>query len=465
MILSWTLNSRHLLLTASLFFVAACSPVSKPALQPEPASAPASAGMERVEYYFQQGKSFLEQGDMEKARYYFDQSVDILLADQGEARGPQVLKREYIEKISSLERNFIDDRQGLENGKDVAFLDEVISTPLFSPNPRDVASLQQKMDSSRIYTIPMVVNSQVVSFIKAFQTIKQKSIQNALNRGQEYLPKFREILRKHQVPEDIAYLPIIESGFRARAVSRARAKGMWQFMASTARLYGLQVDWMVDERLDPYKSAEAAARFLRHLYEEYEDWYIALACYNGGPRRVVRAMNHKQSKDFFELNQTRIMRRETRNYVPAFLASLIIAKNPGEYGFEIGEHENAFGDFKMATIPSPVSLTSVSELLKLPLADLKRLNPSLLSDYTPPKSETYELRLPSGIDESPLANLERIPADKIPTRLLYTVRKGDSLYSISRKFRTTVQNLRRANGLRSNLIHPGQRLVIPRGKY
>lgn len=463
--MSWTWTTRIALLVGFAFFTACCSPLSEPVTNPGPVASPSSVGMERVEYYFQQGKTCLEQGDMEKARYYFDHSVDLLLADHEESHGPQILKREYIEKISSLERNFINDRQGVEAGEDTAFLDEVISTPLFSPNPRDVASLQQKMDSSRIYSIPMVVNSQVVSFIKAFQTIKQKSVQNALNRAQEYLPRFREILRKYQVPEDIAYLPIIESGFRSHAVSRARAKGMWQFMASTARLYGLQVDWMVDERLDPYKSAEAAARFLRHLYDQYEDWYIALACYNGGPRRVVRAMNHKGSKDFFELNQTRIMRRETRNYVPAFLASLIIARNPEEYGFEIGEHESAFGDFKMVTIPSPVSLTRISQLLEIPLADLKQLNPSLLSDYTPPKSETYELRLPSGIDEAPLANLEKIPANKIPTRLSYTVRKGDSLYSISRKFRTTVQKLRRANGLRSNLIHPGQRLVIPRGNY
>ncbi len=448
---------RHLLLPLlALLATAACAPARRPQ------TAPAAGPQQRAETYFQTGKKALEKGDMESARYYFDQAVDLLL--DIESPGNRELVEPFIERIAAIELNFIRDRSDADGQERNAFLDEVVATPLFSASEQDVRELQDRIIArpAITFSLPMVVNSQVAAFLKAFQTIRHDGIQKALHRSVEYIDRFREIFRRHEIPEDIIYLPIIESGFRVNALSRARARGMWQFMASTARLYGLRVDWIVDERLDPFKSAEAAARFLKRLYEDYGDWYIALACYNGGPRRVVRAINHKQTKDFFEINQTRIMRRETRNYVPAFLASLLIAKSPVEYGFEPGVADPLFAGAQSVSVPTPVSLPQAAEKLGISLAQLKELNPELLRDFTPPGQESYALRIPAGADATLLQGLERINPPKSAPNSLYRVRRGDTLSSIARRFRMSVGALQRLNGLRGTLIRPGRVLIVGR---
>jgi membrane-bound lytic murein transglycosylase D len=372
---------------------------------------------------------------------------------------------EYIDKIAAIELNFLKDKNSPENGPEEAFLDQVISTPLFLPSEKDVLDLKQKVNKTTVvsYSIPVLVNSQVVSFLKAFQTIRHEGIQRALDRSQEFIESFKEIFRKNEIPEDLAYLPIIESGFRVDATSRARAKGSWQFMAATARLFGLRVDWQVDERLDPFKAADAAARFMKRLYEDYNDWYIVLACYNGGPRRVKKAMRVLQTSDFFKINQSRHIRRETRNYVPAFLASLVIARSPQEYGFTTNPGVPVFQNSKTITVASPASLSRIAALLGLPYAELKGLNPELLRDITPSNLREYRLRIPANADETALANLERIPPEKIPKYNYYRVRSGDSIYSIAVRHHTSVGGIKRGNGLRSNLIRPGMNLIIPQG--
>jgi len=445
----------------------ACSS-ARAGLKPEANPNLPAAPVARAESCFQQGKTCLEKGDMPGARAYFDRTLDLLMnsADSG---GPNSdtgnIVNDYMEKIAAIELNFLKDKNGPENEQQEAFLDQVISTPLFLPSEKDVLDLKQKVSETAVvtYSIPVIVNSQVVSFLKAFQTIRHEGIQRALDRSLEFIEPFKEIFRKNGIPEDLAYLPIIESGFRVDATSRARAKGSWQFMAATARLFGLRVDWQVDERLDPFKAADAAARFMKHLYEEYNDWYIVLACYNGGPRRVKKAMRVLQTSDFFEINQSRHIRRETRNYVPAFLASLIIARSPQEYGFSSNPGDVVLQNSRTVTVPSPASLNRIAALIGLPLADLKRLNPELLRDITPSNLSEYRLRIPAGADEALLAGLEKIPPDKIPKYNSYRVRSGDSIYSIATRHRTSVGSIKRANGLRSNLIRPGMTLIIPHG--
>ena len=455
------------LVLISLFL--ACS-LARPGLNPAVKSSLSSASSIRAEICFQQGKTCLEKGDMPGARSYFDQALDLLMdgaaASESSTDARNVLN-DYIDKIAAIELNFLKDKNSPENGHEEAFLDQVISTPLFLPSEKDVLDLKQKVNETTVvtYSIPVIVNSQVVSFLKAFQTIRHEGIQRALDRSLEFIENFKEIFRKNEIPEDLAYLPIIESGFRVDATSRARAKGSWQFMASTARLFGLRVDWQVDERLDPFKAAAAAARFMKRLYEEYNDWYIVLACYNGGPRRIKKAMRTLQTSDFFEINQSRHIRKETKNYVPAFLASLIIARSPQEYGFSTNPGEYVFQNSKTVTVSSPVNLSRIAALLDLPYAELKGLNPELLRDITPSNLREYRLRIPASADEAVLANLERIPVSKIIQANYYRVNPGDSLYSIARRHGTSVNQIKRANGLKSTLIRPGMRLIIPRGLY
>jgi len=445
----------------------ACAP-SRPALRPLGDPRLASALPARAEAFFQQGKTCLEKGDMAGASSCFNQTVDVLL-DAGAAGaaggGDKGALNDYVKKIADIELNYLKDKNGPENGEHEAFLDQVIATPLFLPSEQDVQDLQQKVSATAAiaYSLPVIVNSQVVSFLKAFQTIRHEGIQRALDRMGEYIGPFQEIFRQNGIPEDLAFLPIIESGFRVDATSRARARGAWQFMAATARLFGLRVDWQVDERLDPFKAADAAARFLKKLYEEYHDWYIALACYNGGPRRVAKAMRALQTSDFFAINQTRHIRRETKNYVPAFLASLIIARSPAEYGFTVGAGEAVFSGCKTVAVPSPASLTEIAEKLQMSYADLKKLNPELLRDFTPSYAGEYRLRIPAAADETSLADLKRLPPAKIPKYNSYRVRSGDSLFSIARRHGTSVSRIKSANNLRSSLLRPGMNLIIPRG--
>jgi len=455
-------KARSGLLLASLCLLTACAS-SRASLNPAAGPLAPQSPAARAEEYFQSGKALLEKGDMAGAKVRFDRSLDALLEGGAPPGDPQTALNDLVKKIADIELNYLKDKNGVENGEHEAFLDQVIATPLFLPSEKDVQDLQQKVGEAAAptYSLPVIVNPQVVSFLKAFQTIRHEGIQRALDRMGEFIGPFQETFRGHGIPEDLAYLPIIESGFRVDATSRARARGAWQFMAATARLFGLRVDWQVDERLDPFKAADAAARFLKYLYEEYNDWYIALACYNGGPRRVERAMRALQTADFFTINQSRHIRRETKNYVPAFLASLIIARSPGEYGFTLGGGEAVFAGSKTVDVPSPASLARVAERLQLPYAELKRLNPELLRDFTPSNLAVYRLRVPAAADEAALAGLERIPAAKIPRYNSYRVRSGDTLSTIARRHGTSVRRIQEANHMRSTLIRPGMTLIIP----
>ena len=459
-------KTKFVLLLASFSLLAACA-ASRHTLVPAHGALATAGPPARAEAYFQQGKACLEKGDMAAAKSCFNRTLDTLLDPPagGQNVDSKNVLNDYVKRIADIELNYLKDKNSPENGPEEAFLDQVISTPLFLPTEKDVLDLKQKVNETAaiVYSIPVIVNPQVVSFLKAFQTIRHDGIQRALDRMGEFLAPFQEIFRQHEIPEDLAYLPIIESGFRVDATSRARAKGAWQFMAATARLYGLRVDWQVDERLDPFKAAAAAARFLKDLYQDYNDWYLVLASYNGGPRRVTKAMRALQTSDFFTINQTRHIRRETKNYVPAFLASLIIARAPQEYGFALNSGEAIFSGSKTVAVPSPASLSQVASLLQIPGADLKKLNPELLQDFTPSNLNEYRLRIPAATDEAVLAGLERIPLKQIPVFNSYRVRPGDSIYSIARRHATSVSQIKRANGLRSNLIRPGMNLIIPRG--
>ncbi len=426
--------------------------------------------LEPVESNFEKGKQRLLSGDLEGAKSYFDRVIDLLLDVDPASKTPgyQDYLYYYITEISGIELSYVKDRllssRTIEEHE--SFLDEVISTPLFPPSEHEIEQLQENLDlQAPQYSIPLTINSQVVSIIKSFRTIRRKNIQNALNRSVEYIDEFKRIFKEQGLPEDLAYLPLIESGYRVHAISRARAQGMWQFMASTARLFGLTVDWVVDERKDPYKSAVAAAKYLKQMYNELGDWYLALASYNGGTGRLKRGMKHLKTNDFFLIAKSRHIRRETRNYVPAFLAALVIAKNPETYGFTIekDKEEKIFANTKTIRIPSPVELSQVAALANISPNDLQQMNPELIREFTPFDKEFYTLRVPNSVDESSLAQLQRLPPVKRHFFGWYRVRQGDSLYSIARKFNTSVNQIKKANKLKSNLIHPGKQLLIPRG--
>ena len=419
--------------------------------------------LQRALLYFDQGEKMLAEGDLKSSKFYFDRTIDILLDSNPKNPLEKQQLLNYIDNIAELELQTLQGMESHISEKWVSFLQEVIASSLFIPTEKEVSQIKQKIQQEKPDTsFPLKVNSSVVSFIQAFQTVRHSDIQNALNRSAEYQETFHKIFREYQLPQSLIYLPIIESGFRIKAVSRARAKGMWQFMASTARMFGLRVDWVVDERLDPFKSAVAAAKYLKCLYNEFGDWYLVLACYNGGTRRVRRAISRLETRDFFAIARTRYLRRETRNYVPAFLASLIIARAPRDYGFSIEKETSLFNNTITYEIPSPVELKEVSQKAGVPLQELKTLNPELIRDFTPFDSRHYQIRLPVSADTSQLSTLQRLPPEREYFVGWYRVRKGDNLYQIARRFNTTVHKIKKTNKLSSNLIKPGERLLIPR---
>jgi len=307
--------------------------------------------------------------------------------------------------------------------------------------------------------LPLTINGPVqhyLSLISASNEYRSR-IAKGLARAATYLPMIRSRLDEAGLPEDLAYLPLIESAFSPTARSRARALGMWQFISSTGRLYGLRISSLVDERCDPERSTAAAVAHLADLHAEFGDWYLALAAYNSGSGNVRRAIRRAHSTDFWKIR--RYLPRETRNYVPAFIASVIVAKDPARFGLD--PPPAAPWRFDTITVPDAVDLQFLAARLDIPLAELRELNPAIRRDLTP-AARTTRLRLPPGTRARAEALLQSVPRSRWAPRLIHTVRRGDSLYTIARRYGSTVASIRRANRLRGNLIHPGQHLVVPR---
>jgi len=325
----------------------------------------------------------------------------------------------------------------------------------------DTSDIEEAVDENGLpkSDFPLVLNPTVEKFVALMNSQGEyhERIGAGLSRAGPYLPMIREVLGASGLPLDLAYLPLIESAFSLTAYSRARAHGMWQFISSTGRHYGLEVGSLVDERRDPVRSTEAAAAYLSDLYGEFNDWYLALAAYNSGAGNVRRAIRRSGSRDFWTLR--RYLPRETRNYVPAFIASVIIAKNPVSFGF-VAPVEQEW-DFDTIEIPDALDLEFLATKSGIPLEDLRELNPAIRRDLTPAKSVTI-LRLPLGTADSAQAVLDSNARSDWAPRMIHTVRSGESLYTIARKYGSNVSAIQQANGLHRSLIHPGQNLIVPR---
>ena len=312
-------------------------------------------------------------------------------------------------------------------------------------------------------SLEVKTNARVEHYIHRFSKKGNRNFATILARSPAYLPHLRETLRSEGIPEEIAYLPLIESGFNVRAVSRKNAVGLWQFIKPTGIRYGLRIDQWVDERMDVGKSTLAATRYMNKMFDEFGSWELALAGYNCGEGRVERAMRRTGSKDFWKLS--RKLPRETRNYLPKFYAAVTIAENPRRYGFE-PPAETAEKTHETVNVPPRKSLAEIANLLDLSHKKLYALNPSLVGLSTPPGSR-YELMVPMGyaakmeLLRDEVAGLVDVEFPFRQRPVWYRVRTDDSLWKIARKFRTSVNALKQTNHISTSIIHPGQRLKIP----
>lgn len=308
--------------------------------------------------------------------------------------------------------------------------------------------------------VPLIRNQQVNNHI-AYLTIRRPEVMQAwLERSHRYFPMMREIFKEEGVPEELIHLAMVESGLRPAARSHARAVGMWQFIYATGAVYGLERDWWIDERRDPIKATRAAARHLRDLHDFWGDWHMAMANYNVSTRRMRWAVQQAGgSKDYWDIFP--YLPRETRGYVPGFIAATMIAMNPEEFGFEIETEVEPY-EFEVAEVEGSIDLSKLAEAAGITTQKLRDYNPELLRWATPPGSEPYPLKLPAGTKEKFVENYEQIPdEDRQGDMIVHTVSSGESLGSIANRYGTSVRNIHQVNENLSNLIHPGQQIAIP----
>lgn len=310
------------------------------------------------------------------------------------------------------------------------------------------------------YDFPVTMNKQVEFYLNFFQHKHKKSFARWLERSGRYLPMMQEELRQAGLPLDLVYLPMIESGYSLTAYSRAKAVGPWQFIHSTGRHYGLTIDNFVDERRDPVKSTRAAIAFLSDLYDRFGDWHLTVAAYNAGGGKINQAIKRYKTNDFWELAQKSYLKNETKRYVPKLIAAILIAGNPGKYGFDNIDYQAPLA-YETVEVPAWTSLRAVEVACGADLEDLKDLNRQLLQMMTPPDKDGYLLKVPMGRKEILAKNLPKVHATSTTNYKTHVVGKKDTLSKICTKYNLNKLTLLKANNLRKSKLTPGTRLRIP----
>jgi membrane-bound lytic murein transglycosylase D len=442
----------------------AAEPAAKPKIQEKlvPKTDPVETLIARVEKEFQSGQANYHAGHLEQAKTSFDRAFNLLLSYPAGVRSDERLEDEFdkiVEAVNTIEMAALQQGDGFtQQASEPAPIDEANETTFpVDPNIKAKAEVEVRNTKS---DLPIVMNDYVASYINFYSTRGKGYMERALTRAGKYEPMIRRILAEEGVPQDLIYLAEAESGFYPVAVSRAGARGMWQFMASRGSGYGLERNWWVDERQDPEKSTRAAARHLKDLFNQFGDWYLAMAAYNSGPGNVQHAVQRTGYADFWELYKRNVLPGETKNYVPIILAFTIMAKNPTQYGLEHLTPDPPL-NYDTVKVDYPVDLRLVAECVDSSLPALQDLNPALLR-MTTPKDSAYDLRLPAGTGERFQQTIAAIPRDKRVWWRYHKVAPGESLSAIAKEYRTTSSSIAEVNNMSDDdELRAGTRLVIP----
>ena len=418
--------------------------------------------------HFNAGQAELRLGHLDSARSEFNKALDVRLESPFGARSEPRLREHFdrmVERISATELTSLAQGDGFAEKKyEPASIDDLLALSTFQPDPSAQTKEAVAEDlQSADHDIDIPLNSRVLSFVELFTGRLRGYLQEGLSRGARFLPMIQDVFRAEGLPLDLAYVPLVESAFKPDALSRAKAKGMWQFMRGTALENGLKHDWYIDERAEPEKATRAAAKYLKTLYNTFGDWHLALASYNGGPGRVQNAIKRSGNvKDFWRLSASRrYLPRETRDYVPLILAAMIVAHNPAQYGMDIEPAPAGVPNFEKVTLPVAVDLRRVAEWAGTSVQTIQDLNPELRRWTTPVRAKDYELKVPEGSGDTVRAKLAEGPDTASLT--WHTVRKGETLLSISRKLKVNRADLADANYLSAKArVTPGQQLIVPR---
>lgn len=416
----------------------------------------------RADSLYKAGMEDYGLGNLEKAKGEFDQAVAMLLESNLDLQGDDRLSSEFdklVEDVYGAEAAALErgDALGLHNYEPAPL--ESFSGLTFPVDPRVKARAQGELKSVRS-DLPLVSNDYVAGAITFLQGRGSRYTRTVLSRVGLYRKIIEDTLRKEQLPQDLIYLAASESAFNPYAVSRTGARGIWQFMSGTANLYGLRRDRWVDERQDPVKSSQAAARHLKDLYQTFGDWYLAMAAYDSGPLTVQRAIEKTGYADYWVLRKLHALPLETENYVPIFLAMTFIGKDPQAYQFDVPPAPPLESDQVAITVPTDLRL--IAQLIDRPVEDLVKLNPSLLRWSTPANDPQFVLNLPPGVKDSLEAKLAAIPPDKRIWWRAHRVEGGETVASIARKFHVSPVALAQVNQVdQAARLEEGAHLVLP----
>ena len=423
--------------------VAAAAPQAK-VVHPQESSIP------RLKALIEGAEKAAENEDWDSASAKADEA-DVLVADWPSEvlRRPDVLP--LMERLRALERQFEEegDEDGLKTTEEV-----VVLSPAELKAERDQVLAAEH---GAVFDFPIDLNDKVLTWVNIFTGRIKAKIEASLSRGSSYLPMIRQVFAEEGIPQDLAFLPIVESGYINQARSYAKAVGMWQFMRPTGRMYGLTGNAWIEERRDPVKATRAAARYLKRLYEREGDWYLALVGYNAGPLTTDRASQALGTRNFWDMARSRWLRDATKSYVPQMCAAVLVGRFPERYGLQITQGTPYA--YEMVEVDRMTSLAVLARHAGTDVERLKTLNPELLRATTPPGR--YSLRVPPGTAQTTARALAGIPSRERLDFKPYVIRKGDTLARVAAKFKVGPEDLLIANGLKSGQFKAGRRIQVP----
>jgi membrane-bound lytic murein transglycosylase D len=415
--------------------------------------------IQQAEESFRSGRRYYRDRDFDHARQEFDTAIDDMLK-ASENPTSRALYESKLEEMVDAIHGF--DLSGMgaavvetEPQFDKAPLEDIVQMT-FPVDPRITGKVQNEIKNTAS-SLPLVVNDVVLGYINYFNGRGRRTIEYGLARAGKYSAMISRVLAEEGVPQELIYLAQAESGFLPRAVSRAAAEGMWQFVKFRGNQYGLMQTPYSDDRFDPEKATRAAARHLHDLYNEFNDWYLAIAAYNCGPGCVERAVERTGYADYWELRARRAIPAETTNYVPIILAMTIMAKNAPEYGLDQITPDQPT-EYDTVQVTAPTNLALVGDLTDTPTTELQQSNPALLRAVAP---GGFELHVPRGTGEQVSAALELVPPEQRLSSRMHRVESGESLAAIARRYNASPKSIATANNLFGGEPAPGDRLLIP----
>jgi membrane-bound lytic murein transglycosylase D len=431
----------------------------RPALDFPPRPTAADPYLRRADSHYQSGKRLYQGGDISGARKEFDHAIDILLDAPEDNSDRLLLEKKYDKLVESIYRMDVESLGSGDNLQEPVFDKaplEAILELTFPINPRIKNKVKEEVLGTTSQ-LPLQENDAVLSYINFFSSERGRRIlESGLRRSGRYRDMISRILAEEGVPQELIFLAQAESGFLPRAVSRKAAVGMWQFIRSRGREYGLMQTGDADDRLDPEKATRAAARHLKDLYQQLGDWYLAIAGYNCGPGGVTRGVQKTGYADFWELRSRNALPKETANYVPIILAMTIMVKNAGDYGLDLTDFDPPI-EYETIEMQAPTNLTLIADAAEKAVTEIRELNPALLRSIAP---RGYEVRVPKGTAETALAALQQVPEQHRASWRLHRVEGDDTLVSIAKRYSTSAALISSANQDSSNLT-PGSTLLIP----